>query len=575
MKNSTLHIPPSTFHHTETENRDGKIWVLRYEDAKSAQKNWTALWEDCRRYVMPHDTDGDNITGSDITGTKKVYPVNATAVDLCEKMASGLHSATVSYGDRWFTLIPSAGGNLMTRWCSEATRVCIHEMQKSNFLCAMSDMIKYLCAYGTAVMYVGEDEGRPRYRNIPITSNVCIETDEYGEANVVYVSYFYTARQAVKMFGEENVSAQIRNAYAAELKGASGASKKFEFIHCTYPKEQFGETVKKKKRDASNGARVENLREEYRPFGGVFVEKDTGLIVRRSGFHEFPFVVPRFMLSNDESYGRCVPMLAMDTIKSLNRAMALMMDASEMCVRPPIGVPTNLPKLDLRPGAVTKVNMSAAAQIWTYDTKANIPVGDALIQRLTEELRSMFKEDFFMAISKRGEMTAMEISERVRQASEFVSPIVMNLQHFAFRPVVMRTLAILERANKLPKRPEEGAGVEISFVSRIDSMIRQGEASRNLQFIQQAATVGQSLAVNPDLQYVVDLDEVYDELAEAMGINTSILNPVGKREEMRAAAAQAQAEAQQQAMQAQMMGKTDMTKDIGANSMFARMENEE
>ncbi|MBQ9739775.1 MAG: hypothetical protein IJV91_02435 [Kiritimatiellae bacterium] len=551
---------------------DGKAWVERYKSAYNAQANWRELWNDCRRYVMPQDAESYSLTESKTEGERRAYPVNSTAVDLCEKMASGMHSATVSYGDRWFTLTSSGGGELMSRWCSQATRLCIHAMQESNYLSASSDMIKYFCAYGTAILFIGEGEdGLPKYRNIPVTNNVCIETDEYGEANIVYVGYFYTARQAVSMFGENAVSPAIRNAYRAELK-TGNVGKKFEFIHVTYPKKLFNEPVEAKRAALTRADELEQLSEEYRPWGGLFIEKDTGGVVRREGFHEFPFVVPRFMLSNDESYGRSIPMLAMPTIKTLNEAMAVMIDASKMAVRPPIGVPTSLPKLDLRPGAITKVNMSAAAQIWTYTTQASIPVGEKLIELLTNELRSMFKEDFFMAVTKRGEMSATEVAERVRQASEFISPIVMNLQHFGFRPAVMRTLAILERSKRIPKRPDTGGTFDISFVSRIDSMIRQSESSRIMQFLQQAATVGQLTAANPDLQNVVDLDKVYDELAVAMGVDASIIFDVGRRMESRAAQAQAQAEAMRQQMQAEMMAKTDMTKSIDPNSILGQMD---
>lgn len=553
------------------ENNEGKIWVLRFKDAKSAQSNWLELWRDCRRYTMPQDTgELESATNTRIEGRKRTAPVNATAIDLCAKMASGLHSATVSYGDRWFLIKPTAATDEWARWGDTATRNCIHEMQQSNFLAVSADWIHYYCAYGTGIMFIADDNGTPRYRNIPINNNVCIETDAYGDASTVYVGYHYTSRQAVQAFGFKNVSDEVRRDYEASIKTGLTQGRRFTFVHITYPKALFGEKVAAKKIEDSDAARLENLKEKYRPYGGIVVEENTGHVVKREGFHEFPYAIPFYMLANGESYGRSIPMLAMDAIKSLNEAMYLMMDASHMSVRPPLAVPTNLPKLDLNPGQITRVNGASLAQIWAFPTSSNIPVGDNLILRLTEELRSLFKEDFFMAVSKRGEMSATEVAERVRQASEFISPAVMSLQRHGFRPIVMRTLAILERAGKIPPRPR-GGGVDVAFVSRIDSMIRQAEASRDMQYAQQIASVGQLVTANPDIKHVVKLDALYDELADAMGINHNLLNSAYERAQSRQAEAQAQAEQQKQMMELEALKRTDLTKDVGSKSLLSQM----
>lgn len=522
-------------------------------------KHW---WDDCRRYTMPQDSNPD-YANTRSEGKHKAIPVDATAVDLLEKMTNGLHSATVSYGDRWFSL-QSNGGYAMKRWCANTTRDVIYEMQKSNFVSVASNWVRHICGYGTGIIYIGEENGRPRYRNISVTDNVCLETDMFGDVCVVYVAYQMTALQAVQQFGIDNpaLSSEVKR----EFKEANSlSSKKHTFIHVVYPKELFGEKVAKPSEEEEFP-----YDEKYRPFGGIFIEKDTEKVVASDGFFEFPFAVVRPILAGDEIYGRSIPMLAMEAIRSLNRSVALQFDASEMAIRPPIGVPAGFPKLNLVPGAVMKCPMSNPNQIWTYTTQANIPISDHQIARLTDQLRSMFKEDFFMAVTKRSEMSATEVAERVRQASDFISPLVMNLHHDGFRPIVLRTLGILERAGRIAKRPEQGAGIEVSFLSRIDSMIRQADASRQLSVLNQAASVGQAIAVNPDLDNVLNKDMIYDEFMEAAGVNAGIMYDHDERNARRQAAAEAAAAAQQQAMNAQMMSKTDLTKAVDPRSVIAQ-----
>lgn len=541
----------------------GDIWLSRYESAKNNWQMMKPLWDDCRRYIMPTESNSD-YANTYSEGKPKVAPCDVTAIDLNEKMAAGLHSSTVSYGDRWFNITHNGGGDAWDRWCAVATRNTISEMQKSNFLSMSYSWIRHTCGYGTGLVYIAEVDGSPRYRNIPVTDNVCYETDMFGDVCVVYITYFMTALQAVQQFGKDNpmLSDEIKKEFA---DGRSITPKKHEFVHVVYPKSLFGEKVA-----VADSDEEFPYDEKYRPYGGLFIEKSSGNVVSRDGFFEFPFAVIRPIRGGDEIYGRSVGMIAMHAIKKLNEATALMFDASNMAIRPPIGVPAGFPKLNLVPGAVMKCPITSQNQIWTYTTQANIPVGDNLIARYTEVLRSLFKEDFFMAIQKRGEMTAVEVAERVRQASDFISPMVMNIQHDGFRPIVMRTIGILERSGKIPRRPRDNRNIEVSFQSRLDAMIRQADASRDLQLMNQMANVGVSTTQNPDINNVVNLDAVYDELREAMGVNADIFFTHNERNKRRRAAQEAQEAVMKEQLNAQMMGKTDMTKPIAPDSILGR-----
>lgn len=542
--------------------KDGSIWLSRYESAKHTWNTMKPWWDECRRYTMP--TDGSYADGQVKNGVPTVPPVDVTAIDLLEKMASGLHSSTISYGDRWFNIVHNGGGDSWNMWCSQATRGAIMEMQKSNFLSVSHQWIRHTCGYGTGLLYTAEVDGAPMYRNIPITDNVCLETDMFGNVCVVYIAYELTALQAVQQFGIDNPA--LGDDIKREFRDASSVSQKTHtFIHVVYPKKLFGE-----KFEVASDDEEFPYEEKYRPYGGLFVCKETQAIVSEDGFFEFPFAVPRPIGSQNAIYGSSIPMVAMYAIKQLNRATGLMFDASEMTIRPPIGVPAGFPKLNLVPGAVMKCPITSQNQIWTYTTQANIPVGDNLIARYTEVLRSLFKEDFFMAVQKRGEMTAVEVAERVRQASDFISPMVMNIQHDGFRPIVLRTIGILERSGKIPRRPRDKRNIEIAFQSRIDSMIRQADASRDLQLVNQMANVGQAMQVNPDINNVVRVDALYDELREAMGVHADVFYTQRERVANRQKQLKEQQIAQQEAMRAQLLGKTDMAKDIAPNSPIAK-----
>ncbi len=87
--------------------------------------------------------------------------------------------------------------------------------------------------------------------------------------DTIYRRYQLTAEQAIKEFGADKVSKKIRDAAAKK------PDDKFEFLHCIFPRENY----------VVNARLAKNLR-----FASYNVEVSGKLIVRESGYHEFPLL---------------------------------------------------------------------------------------------------------------------------------------------------------------------------------------------------------------------------------------------------------------------------------------------
>ena len=125
--------------------------------------------------------------------------------------------------------------------------------------------------------HIDEDkaEGGLRFSQWLLAGVYCSASKPGGMVDSVYRCFTMTAEQAVDEFGENEVSEDTRKL------ATNKPDEKIEFVHAIYPR-----TLK-----VENPRLAKNL-----PIASVHVEVKQKKIVRESGYHEMPVVVPRWML---------------------------------------------------------------------------------------------------------------------------------------------------------------------------------------------------------------------------------------------------------------------------------------
>src|SRR5690606_8258094 len=126
-------------------------------------------------------------------------------------------------------------------------------------------------------------------------NQVFIAEDDAGAIDTVYRRCRWTARQAAMRFGEDKLSKTIRDA----LKQEREQDKRFDFWHIVEPR---------KERDA---------RRRELPILSLYIEAESKHEIEEGGFHELPYVVPRWETAADEVYGRSPGMLALPDARTL------------------------------------------------------------------------------------------------------------------------------------------------------------------------------------------------------------------------------------------------------------------
>lgn len=526
---------------------DGKKVLEIFEKMRIDRGNMHFLWADAVRYCMPFEREGYDEFGPNETtqGKKRSNPVCSIPIIYANRLGSSLHNSAFPANSYWFSFgfYGSEGNELLATWCRKARdKVHFKIRSDTNFYQESHAMMLGLVILGTAGFYTYYKNGRLYFRYIPVHKNFYIARNSDGEIDMVAILHEYTAKEAIEEFGEDGVSERAKSS----LYQGSDSTDKFQYVQLVYPKTPYGEKY--------------DLLKGEKPYGDVIVDKETGKVVRVSGHRHFPFAVPRFKLASDDLYGRSPAMDAMNDIKSISVLRKNLMEATLRTIKPPlfinalIGAP-----ISIASGALNRVPNFDPKSVWTYPTPTDYPVGKDQMLELQESLIKAFYIDVFQAIDQQKNMTATEVTERIRQKVESIAPIVSRLQREFSGRVVMQCLDLLIENGEIEPPPlsADMSSFQITYVSNLDAMLMQGIAAQTMNFVMQTASVANMAASFPDFNNILNTDNILRRLADCNMLpadffrteeETAALRESQQQAAMEAQAAQSEAQSSQAAL---------------------------
>lgn len=512
---------------------DGKKVLEIYHKMVNDRGNMSDLWKEVVHYCFPQEKPEYSSYGGNGTsqGRRRTNPVCSYPVVFTQRLGSSIHSNAFPANDYWFdfAIVGNDGeaGEESRAWCRKARDIVHRKIrQGTNFYQESHAMMVGLAAFGTAAFYTYYKAGRLHFRYIPIHKNFYIESNSDGEIDTVALLHEWTAKEAIEEYGAEKVGERVVSAFKANIDNDT----RYSYVQLIYPKKLYGETYSPKKGE--------------KPYGDITVELDTGKVVKDDQLSGFPFAVPRFMVFSDDLYGRSPAMSAMPDIKAANALRKALLDASVRAVNPPMFINSLMGNINTAAGAVNKIAGVDKNAIWTYPVPTDFPVGKELMADLLESLKQAFYIDVFQAIEQQKYMTATEVTERVRQKVESISPIVTRLQKEFSSRVVLRCLNLLIENGDLEPPPEsaniEGGALKVAYISSLDAMIQQGVAAKTMNFINQLNLLGQTVTQLPDLATVLNVDAIVQALGDANTLPSEYFRKAEEVEEIRRQAAMQQ-----------------------------------
>ncbi len=498
--------------------------IAEYRTLKAARAPWESWWETLRYCVLPSRQQD----GEDVPSARSRELGDTTAVEACQKLASGHMSYMTPSSELWFKWSspdPDAGDEAES-WYNRCSEIANRELALSNFYTSLHECFLDRVGLGTGSLFSGTTRGgRLQFRHIPCGQFVCAENDE-GVIDTFMREFSFTPAQAEKQFGRKALGPRAR---ALLDNNRSPHDACLRFLHAVKPRSQ-------------RQRRRENARNM--PFCSLYYSLDDECVVEEGGYREMPYMVTRFLKWGEGPYGLAPARLVYPDIRQaqfLNRILDML---GEVAAFPRIlELANQVGEVDLRAGGRTLINPESASLGYPREwaTQGRYDVGmDRLRQKQEAINRAFFVPMLELWSTQKQNMTASEIYARENERVMLFSPS-FTLFSTDFQPLMERLFAQLFRMGKFPQPPatvlqrdEHGeatvAEPHVIYQGRIAAVMRRLQS----QGITAALSRLQQLSsVDPTVVDHIDLDRTFRLAARLDGAPEEILRPITAVKRMR------------------------------------------
>ncbi len=513
-----------------------KSLLSRFDRLKAQRQNWETHWQEVADYMQPRKAD---VTKTRSKGDKRTELIfDSSPIQAVELLAASLHGMLTNPSTPWFSLRFKDSSLEMEDeaklWLENATEVMYTAFNRSNFQQEIFELYHDLITFGTAAMFIQEDNEDILKFSTRHINEIFIAEDDKGKIDTVYRKFKLSVRAAIQQFGT-TVSTDI------QAQAKKDPYNEVEILHVVYPRSDYNPNLKD----------TENM-----PFESVYIEMKNGNELSVSGFQEFPFVVPRYLKASHEIYGRSPAMTALPDVKMLNEMSKTTIKAAQKQVDPPLLVPDDGFLLPVRtvPGGLNFYRSGTRDRIEPLNIGANNPLGLNMEEQRRTAIRNVFYVDQLM-LQQGPQMTATEVIQRNEEKMRLLGPVLGRLQSELLKPLIDRAFNILLRKEQFAPAPEflSGQDIEIEYVSPL----AKAQKSTELSSITRGIEILGSLAnVAPVFDYI-NFDTLVKHVADLVGIPQKVLklqSQVNAEREEAASAAQQQQQMAQMQQVAQAAG---------------------
>ena len=324
------------------------------------RQTWEDHWQEILDYVMPRKAE---ITLHRARGEKRTDVLfDSTAITAAHLLAASLQGTLTSPSLRWFS-IKLRDEELnedreVKLWMEDASQRMYNVFNSTNFNSEVHELYLDLVSIGTGCLFV--EEGKKGF-DVDLINFRCMHIAEYyiqenvmGVVDTLYRKYKLSARQAIQEFGEDMVGEKVIEA------GKNKPDKMFTFIHAVEPTEDYERSMGKSKTKL--------------PFHSCHVCEEDKMVVRESGYIEFPYLVPRWSKATGEIFGRSPSYNALPDIKTLNKAVEIGLKAWAKAIDPPLLVQDDgvIGRVRMTPAGITVIRNDGAVKTLHIGTNSQI-----------------------------------------------------------------------------------------------------------------------------------------------------------------------------------------------------------
>ena len=525
----------------------GKQVIKQYERLKEVRAPLDEEYRQCYRYTVPTLGVGFNNEGSDgisaavSTKNDQAMLLDTTGTDAVRLLSCSVQSSLTPANSMWFNLevdgFPYEDLDQESKEYLEDSAQYIHTLiHASNYDTEAPEFMRHSVIAGMAGLYMELKDGKYRFETWPLNHLYCQEVLHNGYIDTVYRSFDWNVQEAVNEFGLERLPQNMQDAF----KNDPYSTKKYRFVVTIRPRMKGGKQ--------SSGRTQKNL-----PWESLWVAP-CGTIVRESGFHEMPVVIPRWMRIPDTDYARGPVSDALPDIKSLNAVKEAMHENMAMHISGIFKAKDdgafNPSKVKIGPRRIVMVQDMDNLQ--PLKTGGDIQFAMNEIQGLQGSIRRVLLADQLGPTDK-AIQTATEVQTRNNQVRQILGPIFARFQSEFLSPLVERCFGLAMRNGLVGQVPDGLRNRVLNIKYR--SPLARSQKLQELEAMDQYLNRLIQTAANtqkPELLDRFNFDKAMQKAADLLGVDPEVMNDdqaVSKiRNERRKAQQAAQQQAQQQAM---------------------------
>jgi hypothetical protein len=319
----------------------------------------------------------------------------------------------------------------------------------------------------------------------------------------VFREYTLTAEQCVTKFGAEKVSADTLKKWKAD------PDTPVTLCHAIYPRRPY----------VVNARLAKNL-----PIASCHFEVDHQHLLRESGYHEMPVIVPRWAVIPDSVYAIGPMFDALPDARQLNELMRMDTMNAELAIA---GMWIAEDDGVLNPRTV-KVGPRKVIVANSVDSMKQLSAGgdwrlaDERIALLHGAIRKILMADQLQPQDGPA-MTATEVHVRVGLIRQLLGPIYGRLQAEYLAPMVERCFGLMYRAGLFGVAPESlgGQNLKVKYnnpLARAQKMEDVAASERLDQTLLAYANLGQTVPAAAAALDVVDFDEKLRITIDGLGV---------------------------------------------------------
>lgn len=534
------------------------------ESVMQSMDTMRPVWDWLSKRIMPRQNDILNWVHTPAPKRKAEH--TSAAAEACNILASSFNLYITPSGQKWCKFVTPGNltGDKHEVWYTHASDTFIDELARSKFYAEKHAADLDLCLFGTGCLFNDGLRGELlHFRHIPVGSYGIAES-ENRDIDTICRSFYFTAHQAAARFGIDHLPNDVLQAYN---KPQERLTRKFEFWHLVTPRKEY---------TLPNGEN--NVDPKHKRYASVYLYPGGNHeILEEGGYHEFPFLVTRFLNWGDNVWGYPPAYKCFDELNrniKLDRAQDTLTDLQ---VYPRVlQVAELVGEIDFRAGGRTVVSPELEGHNLPREWMTGGRIESAIERQANIERRiqSAFHTPCLQVITNIDrEMTAAEVHARQEEKIVACSP-AYALYCAALTPFMSRIFAVLYRAGKfnttsvtqpaelkVPTADGQQFSIrtpKITFHGKINKAIAQAE-KQNTDYALGSIGSYIQLTGDPSGLDIIDTDKLIRHTLDNSGVPAEIYRASAevskiriKREEAQAAALQLQlAQAANQGAQAQ------------------------